>query len=90
MKPQKFQLGQAVTPINNKEYKTVSGLDGGDDPRFGKIYHVSEYRERFGEWYIGISELSPFIFWNENRFAPIEMTSESLTALLEETKTVEA
>lgn len=104
MKPQLFEIGQKVTPKNginwavwtkaqwwhivmNGKFIQIPG------PLFGKIYTVVGHTAVTSGpwkncWAIKLKDLNNS--WVEDCFDPIELTYESLTALLEETKPVEA
>lgn len=87
MKPQRFEIGQAVTPKIDKEFALIKGSGDSPDPKFGNIYHVSEYLFEMNEWFISLDEMPDDIYYSEIDFDPVITTSE-LTEALEEIETM--
>ena len=92
MKPQRFEIGQAVTP-NTKDQK----LEPGCPPLlFGEVYHVRKY---FGPhiyngvraWYIELEEISGGFIYLEFMLSPVISDTELYKELesINKTKTVE-
>ena len=82
--PQRFAIGQAVTPRVGV-FKGVSK----PAPQQGEVYHVSSYfwgqQHPNGSpyWYILLVEISGYCYY-EAGFEPVEVTTEQIEALVEE------
>lgn len=75
MKPQRFEIGQAVTP-NKKKWEHVHD-DVPMPPSFGNVYHVSEYWNfEDNLWYIHLKEVPDSYVYNEEGFDPVITTHE--------------
>jgi len=98
MPPQRFEIGQAVTPKINMEWPicTTVGINGVlplpppervSLPRQGEIYHVSGYQAYDDRiWGIFLSEyIGQNLTFAEPNFDPVELTTSDITALMEET-----
>jgi hypothetical protein len=96
MKPQRFEIGQAVT----RKIVPWASLTSNVRPKAGEIYHVSGYVHskmlKFGNpypgWYITFDEHGKNVFHREKDFDPVISTHE-LESLLSEvpiTETVPA
>jgi hypothetical protein len=75
MKPQRFEIGQVVTP-NEKGWVDLNN-NGPCPVKFGKIYHVSGYRawcKLYKTWAMLLEEV-PFSY-DEVDFDPVISTSE--------------
>lgn len=86
MKPQRFTPGQAVTP-KKKEFKIEDNPSGLPPPtvRFGEIYHVEEYRVFWnGNWYMTLTEQGPRYEFADISFDPVDLTTEQIAELVEE------
>lgn len=56
MKPQRFEIGQAVTP-NTKHWQAPADQKLVDSPpKFGEVYHVYKYVEENNKWWIILIE----------------------------------
>ena len=97
MKPQRFEIGQAVTPKRGWNWEDN---DFGLGRPSSDIFHVSGYLHpstpkryypdlEFMGWYITLREFPQSRFFSESGFDPIELTTEQVTSLLEEPITVE-
>lgn len=101
MKPQRFEIGQAVA-VKFGEISQFNTARGVKTPRAGEIYHVESYHwgrdllkiyPQFNvdknNWYIGLAELNG-LYW-ELSFDPVITDSEleSLLNSVPETQTVE-
>ena len=89
MKPQKFQPGQAVTPIRLESFVAIEGLLV-FGPKPGKIYHVRDYPMAWhNKWTIRLIECpyddAAFI---EDDFAPVISDSHLESDLREITESV--
>lgn len=97
MKPQRFEIGQAVTP--SLKVVTLETPSYGAKPIMGEIYHVEEYIHwnderikhcsRKGVWYVSLREYTTN-FCAEDLLDPVELTSEQISALIEESITEKA
>lgn len=80
MKPQRFEIGQAVTVIDNDPW---DGDADTIDPKFGEVYHVSEYKYfdfHINEWIISFYEI-PNSGYSECSFAPVTSTEQLVEEL---------
>ena len=76
MKPQRFDIGQAVTPNIREDRWFYEGTPSEVKPKFGEIYHVKMYDEYSkGSWYIILSELPNTDAFNEAGFDPVISTN---------------
>ena len=84
MKGQKFEIGQAV----------VIKYDRCNDPKKGgfnekidpsQILHIAEYVSQHGLWYCNMREWRSTHIVREDALEPIELTSEQLASMIEET-----
>jgi len=73
MKPQRFEIGQAVTMKNPLNWLVLDGPSAGSLALFGKIYHVKEYTSYHSQyrWLISFEELHPEDEFEENEFVPV-------------------
>lgn len=92
MKPQRFEIGQAVTKNKNVEWVTIRGVneDYSKEPEFGKIYHIDRYYVYYNdEWFIVFREFLDGAAYKESSFDPV-VTEAVLSKELESiTKPVE-
>jgi len=97
MKPQRFKIGQAVTPkvnmqwpINNDiGYLGISPRQAPNPvpemPKQGEIYHVDGYQAYDdGIWGIFLSEYNHELTFNEEKFDPVELTGKEIADLIGE------
>jgi hypothetical protein len=96
MKPQRFEIGQAVTPRGAQwryEHPSPQDISPSPDPRFGEIYHVKRYSHREANaglgWGIQLNELVGTTWYLETSFDPVEITTEQLEVMISETQPVE-
>lgn len=72
MKPQRFEIGQAVTPNKNHPLKFEEGCP---PFKFGEVYHVMEYHQALYKferaWYIVLEELPHDKIYLEMSFDPV-------------------
>ncbi len=85
MKPQRFEIGQAITPKVKAWGDAISGLPlpSPDDPEFGKVYHVRSYWPYGGEWWICLNEVNEDNAFLETNFEPLITDSVLAEALSE-------
>lgn len=91
MKPQRFQIGQAVTPKAGSWQEIGEKTGAVPMALFGKVYHVRAYCAYPGdeEWYIILQELGGYASYQEQRFEPLISTEELERALNTQTETIE-
>ncbi len=90
MKPQRFEIGQAVTPKYKKWYVDV-GNPNAPRPRYGEVYRVRQYQwdQSDNSWYIAFYEIPGSVGYWEEGFDPV-VTDAVLSKELESiTKPVE-
>ena len=94
MKPQRFEIGQAVAlKHGNAKISNSSHPRECSAPLPSVIYHVAEYfmgtfQDLKGKWLISLKEIDQRNFYNEDAFEPVEMTSEEIQALTDESISV--
>lgn len=71
MKPQRFELGQEVTPTKKETWIRASTGENHPGPVFGNVYTVAMYVRIFeNRWVIHLSEIIEFDFF-EDAFDPV-------------------
>ena len=73
MKPQRFEVGQAITLIKHTKHWKCNPLVSHLLPKFGEIYHVQKYlfySTNMNCWKISLMEIDG-INCNEEAFAPV-------------------
>lgn len=88
MKPQRFEIGQAVTP--GKTGKMPS-LHNTGQVRGGQIYHIKKYIEfgtHFPVWWVTTHELGDRHLIDETSLEPVISDSQLIELLSEEPQTV--
>lgn len=92
MKPQRFEIGQAVTPNKKDEYQLIFDVTqngyNGTLPTFGEIYHVHDYGWEESEWYISLHEFPKDHGFAECDFDPVISNSHLESDLREITEPV--
>jgi len=94
MKPQRFEIGQAVTLKVSKKIPTQNPDSPSESIKLGEIYHVEKYYSPyqmgkapngyfFDGWYCDLTEIDSCVA--EDILDPVELTTEQITALIEET-----
>ena len=92
MKPQRFEVGQAVTPNANSTWFDGRTRQKCTGPKFGNVYTVAGYTSdpcQCGAPCILLNEWPHSDWFCDEGFAPVELTTEQITALLEEPQHVE-
>lgn len=93
MKPQRFEIGQAVTRKQIPWFTATSSVK----PKQGEVYHISEYvhfkqlqkhGNPFPEWYVRFEEHPRTVAHRESDYDPVISDSELTELLKEETVTV--
>lgn len=84
MTPQRFEIGQAITPkIDNRPWIT-NNPGYGCPPKQGDIYHVTSYwYYKYGRWFIALREMPGKQIYDENEFDPVITTNQLEEALNE-------
>lgn len=76
MKPQRFEIGQAVTPRYGVDWNGRSpNYTDVPSPKMD-VLHVSSYKEKWGYWYIRIVEMPQDCYYREDQFEPLISDSE--------------
>lgn len=78
MKPQRFEVGQAITPKTNDPWRNESSarIENYNDPKFGEIYHVLKYNhfsQVSDSWMIKLHEFTNSAY-DEDEFDPVIST----------------
>ena len=80
MKPQRFEIGQAITP-KGKDWTLIQGR--APLPIFGEIYHLDRYAYLHeGDWMIVLKEFPTDCNYDECGFDPV-ISTDALKAELE-------
>lgn len=86
MKPQRFKIGQEVTPTRGRW--RGAEREGKFPLKYGSIYTVQSYVDKNNEWYIQLVEFDKdrlIHFFAEKGFEPV-ITTKELEGLLSEIK----
>lgn len=79
MKPQRFRIGQDVTPKRDDKWYTLNDNILENHPKFGEVYRVTEYNGfRYNHWFIrvvGPGNLDPDMRYCEEAFDPVISTA---------------
>lgn len=91
MKAQRFEIGQAVTPKRGEGFSNWYGIPAPTQD----IFHVHGYKHGStfplpvnamkDDWYISLGPEDGNLWRWEPGFEPVELTSESISALMEQT-----
>jgi len=84
MKPQRFEIGQPVTPKRGEDWSGKNNNEIFPLPE-GEIYHIKSYSwfGDFAEWAVCLIEIPGRSCFMEYHFEPV-ITSAELTELLKE------
>lgn len=93
MKPQRFEIGQAVTPKRGEDWSWKEGYVSGPFPlKCGQVYHVIGHYWvlSMNDWAILVAEVGMHRGFMEYHFEPVITDSELYEALQEQPETVSA
>ena len=83
MVKQLFEIGQKITPINNKKWEYASGkLRSIKNPKFGDVFTVRMYDPVYTD-YLSLEEIDKNYWYHQEGFAPV-LGDEELEMMLKE------